>query len=477
MHYFIGIDAGSTGIKAIALHQSQILSSAHARMTYHHEGKTWEYDAEEYYNTIAALVRSLTQALPRDSICDGISLVCASGNAVLLKEGKPLTPIISWMDDRGEEDFNQLFPSATEQSIHTCVGWHKTPKFPLVQLSRIRQRAPELIDQADIICEGSCYVNYRLCGVFAMDHSTATTFYLQDQRTFTWNRAILEPLHIPVSKLPPLVPVGTQIGAVTEQAARDTGLPVGTPVVTGCYDGASAARSAGITKDSQMLVSCGTSWVCLYPSKDRQYLLDLGTMIDPYLESDGLWIGMTSLGEVGVLIESILSGLFPDSEDRIADFNRMAEQSVPGANGLLINPMRLDVSALTRYPLSDICRALMEGVVYSIKRQKEALPRDLSQIKEVFMVGGPSNSNLWPQILSDVLQLPVCVSNGSNACAMGAAIIAGIGTGHFSDLTDALQQVKTNRRRYQPSVENRTVYSDGYHAFVRRFPRLDQNMH
>ena len=479
-HYLIGVDSGSTGIKAVALLGGRITACAHTRMVYREDGGICEYDAEAYYDRIAGLIRELTLELPRDAVCDGISLVSASGNTLLLKDGKALLPIFSWRDNRGSEDMEAVLGPVSEAQIHESVGWHKVPKFPLAQLSWIRRNRPEALEQANRICEASSYINYRLCGEWAMDHSSATTFYLQDQKKLCWNPETLRLLDIPEYKLPKLVPVGAKIGYITAAASEDTGLTIGTPVVAGCYDGAGAARSAGILRDDQMLISCGTSWVSIYSSKSRRYLLDLGTMVDPYLEQEGRWIGMTSLGECDIFINRILDTIIPENRNRYEEFSRLSAESVPGAHGLLINPMRFRQNgSLSGYPVSDVCRALMEGIVYSVKRQMQSIQQGHGRldITHIYMSGGPSNSCIWPQIVSDIMNKPVQVSFGSNACAAGAAMIAGIGSGVFCGLHDARSRLREEVRSYTPDPAAVAFHQQGYLKFTEKFPGLDENMH
>ncbi|WP_130870606.1 xylulokinase [Intestinimonas massiliensis (ex Afouda et al. 2020)] len=477
--YLVGVDMGSTGLKAVALLDGQVAAAAHAPMVYHQEGPVCEYDAEKYYQTVAGLIRQVTRAMPAQAVCRGVAAVCASGNAVLLKAGKPLSPILSWRDNRGAAEMEQVFGPLTEEEVHRTVGWHKVPKFPLAQLSWLKCRRPELWARADLICEGSCYVNYRLCGQFAMDHSTATTFYLQDQQTLTWNPDFLEKLGLPPRNLPRLVAPGTQIGRITPEAARDTGLPAGTPVAAGCYDGAAAARSAGLFREGQMLLSCGTSWVCAYPSKSRRQLLDAGLMIDPYLSEQGLWLGMTSLGECSVYVDQALDLVLPRDGDRTAAFNRLAAAAPPGAGGLLLDPMRLSACDLSGRSGAQICRGIMEGIAYSVKRQIAAVRQKCGglSLTRAAMVGGPSNSVLWPQIVSDILEVPVHVALRSDACAVGAALLAGLGGGVWDSLAEGQSALREEGRDYLPDTAAAAVYRRAFRDYEAAFPGPEENMH
>ena len=251
--------------------------------------------------------------------------------------------------------------------------------------------------------------------------------------------------------------------------------------MAGCYDGAGAARAAGLTRDDEMLISCGTSWVCAYPCRDRDTLLALDTMIDPYLREDDLWIGMTSLGEAGVHVDRALDAILPRNAKRGEMFSELAARSVPGAHGLQINPMRLEQCGdLTKWPMEDVCRAVMEGIAYSVKRQmgivKDLDTQDRLHIRQILMVGGPSNSHIWPQIVSDIMDLPVRVVCGSTASSVGAAMIAGVGAGVFISYADAQRQLQLERRDYTPNPEAAAVYRAGLEKFCAKFPGRDANM-
>ena len=479
-HYLVGLDLGSSGMKGVVLRGGQIVAQQSAPMQYLREDKLCEYDADIYYSTAADLIRRLVSDMPADCRCAGIAVACASGNTLLLKHGRPLIPVISWRDSRGSQELETLFSNFSAEDIYHTCGWHKAPKFPLTQLSWLARCHPELLAKSDMICEGSCYINYRLCGQYGMDHSTATTFYLQNQSALQWDPCFLAPLHIRLEQLPPLVPSGARLGAVTAQAAAETGLPLGTPVAAGCYDGASVGRASGLLREGQLLISCGTSWVCGYPCKSRQKLLQMNTMIDPYLLEQNTWLGMTSLGEAGVYVNRALDQILPDCGSRIARFYQLASLAPAGSEGLLLNPMRLEQCGdLSRWDASTVCRAIMEGIVYSVKRQiqtvQQACP-DYPAIQEVIMAGGPTQSKLWPQIVSDVLQLPVRVYHSSNTSAVGAAILAGLGSGVFSSVEDAFASIHKQDIKFLPDPGRAAIYREAFPRFQARFPGRDINM-
>ena len=479
-HYLIGLDLGSSGMKGVTLCDGQVAAQQSAPMQYLQENEFCEYDADTYYNTIAELIRRLVKHMPDNSRCTGIAIACASGNTLLLKNGRPLIPIISWRDSRGRQEMEKVFSDLSAEDIHHICGWHKAPKFPLTQLSWLASHHPALLAQADMICEGSCYVNYRLCGQYGMDHSTATTFYLQNQSTLQWDPRFLTLLGIQPEQLPPLVPSGRKLGAVTSQAAAETGLPIGTPVVAGCYDGASVGRASGLLCEGQLLISCGTSWVCGYPCKSRPKLLKMDTMMDPYLLEENIWLGMTSLGEAGVYVNHVLDRVLPKSNDRLERFDQLASYAPAGSGGLLLNPMRLEqCDDLERWNVSNICRAAMEGIVYSVKRQiqrvQNACP-DYPAIQEIIMAGGPTKSKLWPQIVSDILEFPVRVYHSSNTSAVGAAILAGLGSGEFFSVEDAFHSIHKHTVSFLPDANSTSIYRDDFRRFQARFPGRDINM-
>ncbi|OPZ29514.1 MAG: Autoinducer 2 kinase LsrK [Lentisphaerae bacterium ADurb.BinA184] len=269
---------------------------------------------------------------------------------------------------------------------------------------------------------------YRLTGQWVMDHSTATTFHLQEQRSGTYYAPFLERLEIPRAKLSALVGSGAAVGPLTATARRETGLSPRTVVVTGCFDHPAAARAVGVESPGQLMLSCGTSWVGFAPCPGRQAVLDANMLCDPFLSADGgPWAGMFSVPQIGQTIEWYIDHVIaPGEHDRLHIFNESAAAAPPGAGGL-----RIDLREAPRPPDASracVSRAVMEGAARLLNEKLAALRDGGFRYERAVMVGGPAGSPVWPGIVAGITGLEVEVGTRS-AGARGAARLAGEGIG------------------------------------------------
>jgi sugar (pentulose or hexulose) kinase len=183
-------------------------------------------------------------------------MASASGNTLLLdKDMRPVMKVISWTDERVTDEMQRVYPDAEPQAVHETVGWPFIPSFPLAHLAWFRLNEPEAYKTCGRVCMSTDYVNYRLTGEWGIDTSTATTFYLQDQKKMIWNKEFLDMLELDEAKLPPLYKSVTVLGRLDKSAAEATGLIEGTPVVLGAFDHPCAARGTGILSPAPGMVA------------------------------------------------------------------------------------------------------------------------------------------------------------------------------------------------------------------------------
>jgi len=471
----IGLDLGTSAIKGVLMSaKGVVIAKEKARTSYiTAQDGSIEFDAEEFYSLVAGVIQNLVKALPDGAVVAGLSMVTASGNTVLLDGAdKPLMNAVSWMDTRARDEAQTVFGELLNPAeIHQMTGWPFINMFPIVHLSWLKCHQPGMLQQAAKICMSTDYVNFRLTGEWGIDSSTATTSYLQAQRKAEWYLPYLEKLGIPADKLPPIMDSGTVLGWITPEAAEKTGLPAGTPVVLGSFDHPGAARGSGVFDEGQLLLSCGTSWVGFYPLKDRDLAVSQCLLVDPFLRKEGLWGAMLSLKAISNYVEQYLSRYISDSPDKYKEFDRLAACAPIGANGLLINTMQYDEPAeFDRRPKADIARAIMEGTAYLLRMRIEQLQQAGMRVDTVNMVGGPSETHPWPQIIADVLGRRVTIVNGSCAGAVGAAVLAGIGVGLYANERAAYAGMNFEKRVLLPDSKAHAEYSCSYNQFAVRFP-------
>jgi sugar (pentulose or hexulose) kinase len=471
----IGLDVGTSAVKGVLVSSGgETLAAARrsASLLRPQSGRV-ELEPEEHYRTVCSLLQELASRAPRGARVRALAMSTASGNVLLTDGGgRPLGNILSWLDTRSVGRTAELLPGFDPAGFHQVSGWPYGEMFPLAQLAWLRRHEPDSWRRAAHVGMNTDWLLYRLCGRWGMDPSTATTFYLYDQRARTWHRPYLELLGLEEDRLSRLAPSGQALGTLSPRAARDTGLPRTARVVLGCFDHPGAARGAGVLDPGELLLSCGTSWVGLYPLAERGPGIRQKLLVDPFLSPGGPWAAMVALTAIGVTIEKYIDRfLLEPGEDSAGKFeilNAAAAACPAGAGGLRLDLYRdrTDFLREVRDPLGgrpreQLARALMEGAALVMRRTRRELAAAGIGARRLVMVGGPSESPVWPRIVAEMCGLELELAGGQNAGAAGAAVLAAVGAGLYRGEREAFAAMGKRAARITPDP-----------AAVRRYEEL-----
>jgi sugar (pentulose or hexulose) kinase len=422
--YSIGLDLGTSSVKGVLFSSERgILAKDTANFTYAPtslpDGSEYlGINMENFYRTICSCLSKLGAKLPNGASLEGIAMASASGNSVLCDaEGNAMIDAYSWLTPAMSEDIATVFGRDFGPKVRASAGWGLAPSFPLGQLAHLRVHAPELLDGAAVVCMATEYVLHRLTGKWGMDVSTATPFYMLDQVNRCWNKEYLSKLGIPESKLPPLCESRAFLGEMTATGAADSGLPVGTRVYLGSFDHPTAARACGVEREGDLLISCGTSWVCFFPVNDRERIMHYGMSCDPFLTPNGPWGCICSLARASERVVEVIDKYITSGDDKFEVFEQLASRAPRGAEGLAFNVME-GCPDLSGYSKENIARALMEGVAKALHTRMG----DIVKIERVMMCGGPSTNKMWQKVLSEEFEVPLTVTYGPHSGAVGAAM-------------------------------------------------------
>lgn len=412
----LGIDLGTSAIKGALLSRSGTVLATYTRFTEIERPGPGQvvFSSERCYEILCDVFRTLAQAAPAGSI-QAVALSGATGDTLLLsREGRPLLPTIHWMDTRSADDTTVDPPGMTAADIYRISGWPWFRRFPLAQLAWLKQHQAEVFHQADRVGMNLTYQYFRLCGAWAMDPSTATTFYLQDQPHQTWYQPYVDGLGLKAAQLPLLLPSGHRIGRISGTAAAETGLPEGCSVVLGAFDHPSAARGAGITQPGELLLSLGTSWVGFYPITERAVALNQKMLVDPFLSGEnGAWGGMFSLTQAGEKLNAAFLASYPDAPDAETRYTLIEHDLRQMMNGVA------PTSAATT-----MVRDLVESMHERIKEySQQGIP-----VRRIVLVGGPSANPAIVDLFRQTLGKPTQVApTAGYTGAVGAAFLASKG--------------------------------------------------
>lgn len=451
MNYLIGLDIGTSSVKGVLMSvNGRVVKTAKGGFEYNRTANNGlELVAGEYLEVCFGTLRELAEAARGGTIL-GVCASSASGNLLVLDEdGAPATGIINWQDRRVEEEAGELLANLDKDAFYEQIGWPFSFKtFPLAQLCCIKKHDPELLERCSAVCMSTEYLYYVLTGKWGISTSAGTPSFLIDQKEGRYIDSLLETLGIDQSKVPPVMPCASVLGGIKEDMERVCGIPAGTPMILGSFDHPSAARGAGVLKEGEMLLSCGTSWVAFLPVSDREKGIEARLLVDPFLAPGGCYAVMSSLASLSEKIKGYVYRYIDDSADAFCKLSELCRQSVPGANGLRICPTEEpDDARIGKYPREDIARAIMEGTVLLLKGRLDMLSGKGICAESAVMVGGPSEDPMWRELIEEICGIPVRVVHAAFAGSVGAAILAGIGVGEYADEEDAHAKFKQNGER------------------------------
>lgn len=515
--YVLAIDLGSGGPKVgIVDQEGQVIASAIERNTiqFFPNGGA-EQDPHEWWQTISRAAKSVIRAsnLPPEAI---FAVTCTSQWSVTVpvdENGDPLMNAIHWMDSRGaiyNRKITQGFPSVQGYGLLKLLKWvNMTGMVPtqtgldaMAHMLFIKHERPEIYRKTWKLLEPMDYINLRLSGKCVASQVTVIPMQLVDNRVQNpgdYQPWLLEASGIDKSKLPELVPNGQVIGKILPSVAEDWGLSRNTDVILGANDNQTAAIGAGAVLDYDFAVVMGSSGFLAghLPFRKTDIFHMLTTLPSPLPDRSLFW---GELGNSGKVLDSFLNNLIyrkdrysqqPNPDDVYDRANAMAEQVVPGSDGVLCMPWFnpplgpqedrymgggfLNLNHKTTR--AHLTRAVYEGIAFNWKwligpSQKFA-GRNFPYLR---LGGGSAQSEVLAQIMADVIGLPMhCLADPRNANVLGAALLAFYQAGILS-LEEIPGKVKI-AKVYEPRQEYRELYEKIFKQFLASFKALQPIYH
>lgn len=472
MDALIGVDVGSSGSKAIAIDGSGriLATSATSYLTRYPKPGWAEQDPDDWYRSACSAIRCcLTEGGLRGREIAAVAFVGPAHNAALLDgKGRVLRPVLHWSDLRSSSQAERL-ERESGREIFALSGQRVNPVWTLPQLLWIRENEPEKWQRIARIQITKDYVRLRFTGAYATDPYDAVGTMLCRLKDGNWSAELCELIGLDPELLPPIRANHELAGKVGSEAAGHSGIPAGTPVGIGAGDSPAEALGVGVVKPGYGTVKLGTAGIVTLvtpaPLPDRR------TLTYPYLLNKwGITIGATNSGTA--TFRWFREKFFPGKEfDELVE---MAAAAPPGSEGLIFHPylmgertpywdpaMRGDFVGIgNHHSAYHFARAIMEGVAYSLRDCAETVDSLGVATVERKLLGGGSRSDLWAQILADVLGEQL-VKPGVEDASFGAALLAGVSVGVFSDWSAAVRSCVRDVRTIEPDEKRRALY-DGY---------------
>jgi xylulokinase len=465
----VGLDVGTTGVKALALSpEGDVLARAEESYDLSTPHPGWaEQDPEDWWQ---AAERALA-ALGGEPAAIGLSGQM-HGLVVLDDQDRVLRPAILWNDQRTEAECAEIEQRIGLQRLVQLTGNRALTGFTAPKLLWLRRHEPETYARLAHVLLPKDYVRLRLTGERAIDVADASGTLLFDVAGRRWSQEMLDALEIDPEWVPRVLE-SPEVSGETQN---------GVPVAAGAGDQAAAALGVGVDRPGPISIVLGTSGVVF--ATLPTFAADPQARVHAFCHAvPGGWHAMGVMLSAAGSLRWLRDVLGANGYDELT---ATAEAWPPTAEGLTFLPYLVGertphadphargafAGLSLRHDRGALVRAVLEGVAYGLRDSLELL-RELGVDPESGRVsGGGARSELWLRIIASVLDLPLQRTAADEGSAYGAALLGGVAAGVFRDVHDAVTTCVGLLDTVEPDPRWRAAYEDGYRRFRLLYPAL-----
>jgi xylulokinase len=488
MAYFLGIDTSTTSSKALLIDErGEVMAVSSSPHTLQTPKPLWsEQDPREWWQAVTASIRSVLEKAGLGGEAIGaVGLTGQMHGLVLLDEaGDVLRPAILWNDQRTQSQCDEIHARIGRERFIQITGNVALTGFTAPKILWVRENEPEVFALGRHVLLPKDYIRYRLTGEYVMDKADGAGTVLFDLKSRDWSEEVLAALEIPRAWMPKTFEGPECTGFVTEEAAALTGLKAGTPVMAGGGDQAAQAVGVGAVEPGIVGLTVGTSGVVFATTPSA--LIEPEGRLHAFCHAvPGMWHFM------GVMLSA--AGSLQWYRDTLAkemsfdDLLKEAEAVPPGSDGLQFLPYLTGertphpdplargafIGLTVRHSRAHMTRALLEGVAFGLKDSFTLIKNaGLGSITQVRASGGGTKGALWRQIMASVLEAELVTVNTTEGAAYGAALLAGVGAGAWSDVPSACEACIKITGSTQPEALHMEAYRSAYSIYRDLYPAL-----
>ncbi len=486
MSYLLGIDIGTSGTKALVIDTArggEVVGSATLEYPLYTPKPLWaEQNPADWWNaSVEATKLAIQKAGINGEEIRGAGLSGQMHGAVFLDESNNvIRPSILWCDQRTAAECQWITEKVGSNRVVELVSNPVLTGFTAGKIVWLRNNEPENYKRVRKVLLPKDYVRLKLTGEHATEVSDASGTTLFDVKHRKWSDEMLDAIGVSQEWMPNCYESPEVSGQITEAAAALTGLKPGTPVVGGGGDNAASAIGNGIVHPGLVFSSVGTSGVVFAYSDEP--------VVDPKLRVHTFCHAVPGKWHVMGVVLSAGGSLrwyrdtFCDNEKAVAKhtnrdpYDVISEEAAlapPGCDGLSFLPY---ISG-ERTPHADpyargvffgftlahskqhFARAVMEGVSFALKDSFDIFKEMNIPIEQVRATGGGAKSAFWRKMQTDIIGLDHVTINVGEGPGFGAALLAGVGTGIYRDVSEACRETVRVESSTAPDRELHSVYA------------------
>ena len=437
-----------------------------------HGSQGLEQDPQDWWRAVRTGIK---ETLRRNEIDAGqirsIGITASSNAPILLDhEGKVLCPTYIGVGDKHDELQDGLTKTFGARNHQNIINQIPHPNSAAAKLVYLREHYPRAWHDASAMMLPSSFLRFRLSGKRSIDAGSASETQLFNTKTGAWSKMLLQRLNIPPAAVPSIGP-GEQIcGRVGEEAALESGLAIGTPVVQAGHRASCMSVVLNALEEDTAFIELNNYGNCYFPSDSFEKIEDdrLSCMCHGI---NGKWLytasEVASTDGVHWLMDEITTSerqqAKRNKQNPLAKLSEVAAEIAPGSNGLVFVPPNNEgaggfVGLNLDHKHGHMIRSVYESCALQIRQALDIFSKAHAAPKQFAITGEAADNTLWCQIISDAVNMPVKTLPIEYPAALGAALLAGLCIGNFKDLNAAARTVKMNGQSFKPRQSASKTY-------------------
>lgn len=489
--YLLGIDAGTSGVKAIVMNtDGAICGTGYRECDVITPRPSWaEQRPTDWWAACDSAVRQAVVASGVGEQIVGIGLSGQMQGSVLLrKDGSTADTCMIWMDQRACSEADELNKCLTSAETMRYAANYCLPSFWAAKLRWLQRNEPGTFDSIHKVLFPKDYLRWRMTGEIASEVSDASCTWLLDLPSRQWSDRLFKVAGLLRDLVPERLLESQDVaGYLRPDVAEHWGIRSGIPVAAGAGDQEAGGVGMGVTRPGTICSTIGTSGVVFGCSSEPFIDPEYHGMYSQCHAVPGRYSFLGCTLGAGGSFKWMRDTFFCQQKEALASrgesiydhMTGLAAQQAPGCNGLVFLPYLggegtpyVDPNARGVFfglsyqsDLGALCRAVMEGVTFSLRDTMEIIRAAGVDISQIRVAGGGAKSALWRQMQADIFGQAVCMTNVDEAPAAGAAILAGVAADVFASVDEACEMMVKLVSTTDPIPEHIPVYNDYYQTY------------
>ncbi|MBO0981643.1 FGGY-family carbohydrate kinase [Microbacterium sp. SD291] len=487
MRCTLGVDIGTSSSKGVLVDADGVILASATRsheVTRPHTG--WvEMDGRVWWDEFVTLTRELLDRVP-DAAIAGVG-VSGMGPCVLLADehDEPVRPAILYgVDTRSTAQIERMTAELGADDIVRVGGSTLTSQAGGPKIAWVADQEPDAWSRTRRLFMPASWLARKLTGAYVLDHQSASQVSpLYDIEAERWHGPWWSRYASAIEQ-PALHWAGDIAGTVTAAAASLTGIPEGTPVITGTIDAWTEAVSVGAHEVGDLMLMYGTTMFLVATGAQTLRTPSMWTTAGAFAGTRNLAGGLSTSGALTAWLKDLSGADYPALLAEAAD-------STPGANGLLMLPYfagertpiqdpdaRGVIAGLTlEHTRGDLYRAALEATALGVRHNVETMRAAGADIRRIVAVGGGTQGRLWLQVVSDVTGLVQEVPQTTIGASYGAAFLAATATAADDAAVPAITDWNPIAESIRPDESVRPLYDTLFDRYVRLYEASKDVVH